>query len=108
MKPENNSDSNQTEAEVSEQQGKAATEKFKDLPNNTPAKTPFFKKTGVRVAGAVLVITALLGGTVYELASHGIIDVPGVQQSADFPSIFNNELNTQNIKAGVNAVPITR
>jgi hypothetical protein len=87
-----------------------SVKRFKALTEKAPAKVPFLKKTVVRVAGAILAAGAVLAGGAYELGTHGIIDVPGIHQKIDVPSIYDgNSDKTQGIKAGPggNAQPIT-
>jgi hypothetical protein len=91
----------------SEEQRQEAVKRFKELADKPPAKVPFFKKTGVRVTGALLCILAVLGIGGYELGSHGIINVPGIHQKIDVPSIYDNNAEVNYIKAGVNVQPAT-
>jgi len=107
MNPENNPNSNLPEMDNSEQQRKAAIDRFNKLRDSAPAKVPFLKKTGVRVAGAILAAGAVLSGAAYELGSHGIIDVPGIHQKIDVPSIYDNNAEINYIKAGINVQPAT-
>jgi hypothetical protein len=91
----------------SEQQRKAAVERFRNIADKAPVKVPFFKKTGIRVTGAILLAGALLYGAAYELGSRGIINVPGIHQKIDVPSIYDNNAEINYIKAGVNVQPAT-
>jgi hypothetical protein len=89
MNPENKSNWNVTETE------------------EPKIKQSWIKRRGVRIAGAVLAASALLGGVAYVLDRSGIVDIPGIHQSKEISSIFDNNLDIQYIKAGVNAVPAT-
>jgi hypothetical protein len=91
----------------SEEQRQEAVKRFKDLANKTPAKVPFLKRTGVKVAGALLCTLAVLGIGGYELGSHGLINIPGIHQKIDVPSIYDNNAEINYIKAGVNVQPAT-
>ena len=73
--------------------------------DKAPVKIPLYRRTIFKVGVPVVLGLAALGG--YEAAVNGIIDVPGIHQSVDIAPIFNNELTSQYIKAGVNAVPVT-
>jgi hypothetical protein len=91
----------------SEQQRKDAVERFNNLADKAPAKIPFFKKTGVRVIGALLCILAVLAIGGYELGSRGIINIPGIHQKIDVPPTYDNNAEINYIKAGVNVQPAT-
>jgi len=71
-----------------------------------PKKKSWIKSKIGRVGLSVAALGTLVGGA-YVLDRTGIVDVPGIHRSVEISSTFNNELETQSIKAGVNAVPAT-
>lgn len=84
MKPEDNSNSNLSEAE------------------KPKTKQTWIKSKTARIILSVLILGVLSVFVAFELGSRGIVNIPGIQRNIYAPPSFDNKADEQVIKAGTN------